>query len=750
MPLTVTNIGTREWDPARVHLSYHWLWLVPREIASRSRWDVPYQNGIRTELGRAVAPAARVSVEGRLLAPSVPGVYWLQWDMVEENVAWFAQVAPRQPRALVVIVPPIVWLLAPLPLLIAIAARRLAHADVLWSAASLFCKPFIIVHDALLEPTAVAYWLMAVVAVGIPVVAALVLPRRLRPWVLLFIGIFGSLLILADVVYYRFFGDVLSTPALLGAHQTGQVWGSVRTLFTPDLIWLIADWPFAVWIAARVTLRRASGMPALMRAAMASTAAAVLAVSGMVISAPRVLASTPLAQMFRDRAVVEQLGPFGYHAYDAWNYARSTWWRPDASEADMQDALEWFAERTPLRAAAGTSAFGVARGDNLIVVQVESLQDFAVDLDVGGRDVMPHLRRWSGDAVRFTNVTDETSEGRTSDAEFATMASLLPLDHGAAAFRHPGNHYVALPRVLREHGYATLSAVPFEPGFWNRRVMHPAYGFDRSLFESDFQMTEQIGWGLNDRDFLQQMVPRLERLPQPFAAWMITLSLHHPFADFPAQHKTLPLGPLEGTSFGNYLHTMRFFDGALDDFTAALARDGLLDQSVVVVFGDHDAGFARTDEVAAAMRVGGDDVSWTLNDRVPWFVRLPTRATAPDLRGERTMPAGQTDFAPTILGLLGIDAGSLPYVGRNLLGAPDDAPVVRPYGDWLDSHHLFASRGAERVCYSLTRRSIADLDECRNGDLAARRTRDVSRRVVVEDLQERLRQSLGGRAAAAR
>jgi len=215
VPLTVTNVGTREWDPARVHLSYHWLWLLPRELASRSRWNIPYQNGIRTDLGRAVAPAARVAVEGRLLAPSVPGVYWLQWDMVEENVAWFAQVAPRQPRTLVLIVPPIVWLLAPLPLLIAIAARRLASGDVLWCAATLFCKPFIIVRDALLEPTAVAYWLMAVVAVGIPVVAALVLPRRVRPWVLLFIGIFGSVLILADVVYYLLFGDVLSTLALL-------------------------------------------------------------------------------------------------------------------------------------------------------------------------------------------------------------------------------------------------------------------------------------------------------------------------------------------------------------------------------------------------------------------------------------------------------------------------------------------------------------------------------------------------------
>ena len=75
--------------------------------------------------------------------------------------------------------------------------------------------------------------------------------------------------------------------------------------------------------------------------------------------------------------------------------------------------------------------------------------------------------------LRFTNVTDQTSEGRTSDAEFTALTSLLPLDHGAAAFRYPGDHYVGFPRVLAEHGYTTLSAVPFEAGFWNRRVMHP-------------------------------------------------------------------------------------------------------------------------------------------------------------------------------------------------------------------------------------------------------------------------------------
>jgi phosphoglycerol transferase MdoB-like AlkP superfamily enzyme len=484
-------------------------------------------------------------------------------------------------------------------------------------------------------------------------------------------------------------------------------------------------------------------------------AVAALVLLGAELSARQVLASTPLDQMFRDRSVVERLGPFGYHAYDLWNYAHNRWLRPPATEAEVQDALSWFIERQPLRAGPSAPGFGAARGKNLIVVQVESLQDFAVDFQVAGQPVMPHLRDWAQESLRFTNVTDQTSEGRTSDAEFTTMTSLLPLDHGAVAFRYPGNRYVGLPHVLASHGYATLSAVAFEPGFWNRQVMHPAYGFQTSLFESDFRMTEQIGWGLNDRDFLQQMVPRLERLPRPFAAWLITLSLHHPYDGFPANHRVLKLGALENTAFGNYLHTMRFFDQALEDFETALARDGLLDDTVLVVFGDHDAGFPRDRLHAKDIGIGADEISWTLTDRVPLFIRVPTfalRATAdkpqyapgpPDasgptgLTGTRSLPAGQTDFAPTVLALLGIDAAPLPYIGRNLLGGVD-VPVVRPYGDWLDAHRLFLAHGAHVSCYDLHRRAEVGIGDCGDADRSARRARQISRLVVAEDLQQRL------------
>ncbi len=99
VPLTVANAGERAWDPSRVHVSYHWLWIIPRELARRSR-TVPYQEGIRTELRGAVPPGTGVAIETRLLAPAYPGLYWLQWDMVDEHVTWFAQVSPGQQRRL--------------------------------------------------------------------------------------------------------------------------------------------------------------------------------------------------------------------------------------------------------------------------------------------------------------------------------------------------------------------------------------------------------------------------------------------------------------------------------------------------------------------------------------------------------------------------------------------------------------------------------------------------------------------------
>lgn len=93
--LTLANLGGRVWlasGPNEVHLSYHWR--GPAFV-----WD-----GLRSKLPADVPPGGRVQVVAKLGAPTVPGEYALEWDLVEEGVAWFGgapalAVAVRAPES---------------------------------------------------------------------------------------------------------------------------------------------------------------------------------------------------------------------------------------------------------------------------------------------------------------------------------------------------------------------------------------------------------------------------------------------------------------------------------------------------------------------------------------------------------------------------------------------------------------------------------------------------------------------------
>jgi phosphoglycerol transferase MdoB-like AlkP superfamily enzyme len=337
------------------------------------------------------------------------------------------------------------------------------------------------------------------------------------------------------------------------------------------------------------------------------------------------------------------------------------------------------------------------------VVQLESVQAFAVGRRVNGAPVTPSLDRLAGESMTFTRAFSQIRQGTTSDAELLAGCSLYPLETGAVFTERYDVDFRCLPEVLREAGYHTVAMHANWPNFWNRDRMYPAMGYDTFFSIRDFDRTPVIGLGLSDARFVEQAAERLAALPEPFYAVLVTLSNHAPFVD-PNLPRTLPLGVLEATAVGDYLNSVRFTDAALGALVDRLRATGLLDRSVLVVYGDHH-GVPRSAPGTALLELPAHRADvWLLHEaRVPLLVRLPAGRHA----GPRHDPAGQVDVAPTIADLLGLSSERTFFHGRSLVSGParpvvladgsavsEELVVLSGEGRWGPPNCLDAATGA--------------------------------------------------------
>ena len=85
VPMTVRNTGLRDWPRLGdnpVYLSYHWVAPDGKNILL---W-----NGARTRLPNTVAAGDTVTLPAVVDGNVPPGRYRLQWDLVQEHIAWFS------------------------------------------------------------------------------------------------------------------------------------------------------------------------------------------------------------------------------------------------------------------------------------------------------------------------------------------------------------------------------------------------------------------------------------------------------------------------------------------------------------------------------------------------------------------------------------------------------------------------------------------------------------------------------------
>lgn len=503
------------------------------------------------------------------------------------------------------------------------------------------------------------------------------LSSRARVVAAIAINFLATLVVMADLLHARFFGDPGSVSELVHVWQLSIQPSSMAAALRAQDAWYFVDLASVIVIAGAVGVFRAIPSRPFPRAVRICVA---LAAVGLTVVPVR-LAIRDTDGVFEffvgRRQLVYIVGLFGYHAHDVVTHLRfRTFGRWGIGDADAQRAADDLAARHG--AVRRQQALrGAARGANLIVIQAESLQAFTLDAQIDGRYLMPNLRALAHESLWATNFFNQAAVGGTSDAAFSMLQSLHPLDAGAVATRYPVNRYHALPTILEEQGVNTIAITGASGEFWNLRQLMTSLGFSATCFDCPALTGLRFGQGLADGDFFKGVFPELGRLREPFFAFLMTQSNHHPY-ELPKELNPLPVGRLSGTLLGRYLQTAHYFDESLGQFVHALAESGVLDRSVLVVYGDHLGYLGSPPELTQLLNLPPDLPirSWEVNRRLPFLIRLPHAAAA----GVQPRPVGHLDIAPTLLGLLGIQAKDTVMLGSSLLDDGSSLVVFRDGG----------------------------------------------------------------------
>ncbi len=324
---------------------------------------------------------------------------------------------------------------------------------------------------------------------------------------------------------------------------------------------------------------------------------------------------------------------------------------------------------------------GIAKGKNLIVVQVEALQKFMIDAEVNGKKVTPNLNKLIEESLYFDNIYFQVSGGNTSDAEFVFNTSLYPAKEGAVYVRFAENEYHSLPKALKKQGYNTFALHGFTAKFWNREQMYKALGFDKFIDGDYYKMDEFAGWegnALSDSSFFRQSFDKIDTT-NPFYSFLITLSSHHPFTYF--EDYEFDVGNLQGTLLGNFIKAINYEDKCLGEFIDNLKERGLYDNSLLVIYGDH-SGVPKhmADELMDFLGLEFSEIQWLKLQKVPCIMHYPGLKN-----GEKaSITGGCIDLLPTIANLMDLDIYYT--LGKDLLNSDKGYVILRNGNVVTDSY----------------------------------------------------------------
>ncbi|MDM5334495.1 LTA synthase family protein [Ureibacillus composti] len=500
-----------------------------------------------------------------------------------------------------------------------------------------------------------------------------------------------SIVLFANVGFYRFYNDFITLPVLFQTSNFGELGTSISEIITwtdilyfVDIILLLVVIKFMPKFEGKMEVRKQ-----VRRAYFVLSLAVLFLNLGLAESERPQL----LTRSFDRELLVKNIGTYNYHLYDIYIQSKSSAQRALADGSELVEVDNYVQAN---QASVNEDMFGKYAGRNIILVQLESLQSFVINNEMNGEVVTPFLNSLTSDkdTYYFSDFYHQTGLGKTSDAEFLVENSLFGLGRGAVFFTHGGNTYNSMAESLGNNGYFSNVMHSNNKSFWNRDMIYKSLNIDKFYDLDSYQVTDEnsVNWGLKDIPFFEQSVDLMTEMPQPFYSRMITLTNHYPFY-LDEEDIMIPEYNSNSGTLNRYFQTVRYLDESIKVFFDELKEKGLYDNSIIVMYGDH-YGISENHNKAMSMYLNKEEITpydSALLQSVPLFIHVPGSGDGEVI--DKT--AGQIDLRPTILHLLGIDTSNDMQLGADLFSEEHEDFVIFRDGRFITDQYVYASE----VCY---------------------------------------------------
>lgn len=555
----------------------------------------------------------------------------------------------------------------------------------------------------------------------------LVKPKNQYRYFLIILIIF-TLMEVINSIYYTFYTSFASFGELTTAGQTETVMGSIfEKLKITHVIYVI--FPFLFYLIHKKLLKSAyynfmSVVEKGKKMCMVTLLVGCLFLAYTFVTATGTDYSR-LAKQWNRIYVVERFGLVLYQINDLIQTLTPKFSSLFGYEDAAKSFVEYFTSDEVDQYDGDNKYTGILEGYNIVFIHMEGMQTYLMDLVFNGVEATPNLNKIAKEGMFFSKFYPQVSIGTSSDTEFTLNTSLLPAASGAVFTTYYDRDYITIPKLLKEKGYTTFSMHGNYKSMWNRATVHPLLGYDNMYFEESFTYNkdeddpnnlEYINLGISDKKFFEQAVPILENIEENSTNYMgtiITLSNHSPFkfldkygeydmsttykdCDSNDVCKDVTTNYLYGTEVGNYIMSSHYADAALGEFFEYVNESEYFDNTVFVLYGDHDAKLSRnalnylynydyrTGELKSEddpTYVSYDEYDHELNKNTPLIIWTKNKKLRSKLHGEIDYVIGMYDVMPTLGNMLGIENEFA--IGHDIFNIKEDNYVVFPSGNFV-------------------------------------------------------------------